>query len=251
MPYKKEPKKEKKSQVMRLQKQVTALTQRVGFPERFTTQHSAKGNVAAFESMNSRAAHYCINISPPTAHSTFSNVGNVGGRTGKAINLKSFQLRLRINSQASRINGGKVTIYMVRQPSDNINLVDLATGTLPAGIDSFLQPDPWLTELKGYSCYTTQSLRQMEGNTYGKFRVMAKKSVYIPPDAGSSSQQQVKNVDIFRKVEFPVEWEYNESSSDDIIKNPIYLVAVCDGGDQSALTGFQIQHNIKYFYTDN
>jgi len=251
MPYKKEAKKEKKSHVMRLQKQVTALTQRVGYPERFTTEHSARGNVAAFQSQNNRSAHYCINISPPTAHSTFSNVGNVGGRTGKAINLKSYQLRLRVTSQASRINGGKVTIYMVRQPANNINLVDLATGNDPAGIDSFLQPDPWLTEVKGYDCYTTQSLRQMDSNTYSKFRVMAKTTINMPADAGSSSQTQVRNVDIFRKVQFPVEWEFNESSSDDIIKNPIYLVAVCDGGDQSALTGFQIQHNIKYFYTDN
>jgi hypothetical protein len=249
---KKTKKNGKASALMKLQKQVATLTKRVGYPERYDTQHMGRASFGAFDSTTETSGHFCVNITPPTLHSVYDNVNGVGGRCGKAINLKSFQLRLRIASDVQRVNGGRVTVYMVRQPVNNIDLTAVGSTSAAIGIHNFLQPDPWLTDSQGYPCYTTQSLRQMENANFSKFRIIAKRTINFPMEAiGSITAIGVKNVDIFKKVNFPVEYEVNTSLEQDAIKNPIYLIAVCDGGNITGQTGFTIQHNIKYFYTDN
>lgn len=249
---KKDKKAKPKSGVAKLQRQVTALTKRVGYPERFDTQLNGRAEFGAFDTGASREGSLVVNLTPNTLHSTYANINGVGGRTGKSINLKSFQLRMRITSGSNRLNGGRVDLYLVRQPQDNIDLTTPGSATVMAGIGNFLEPDPWITEAQGYSCYTTQSLRQMDDANYGKFRVIAKRTVKFPMEAiGSVAAVGVKNVDIFQKVDFPVEYAWGSDADQDAVKNPIYLIAVCDGGNVTGGTGFLLQHNIKYFYTDN
>lgn len=249
---KKTKKNGKASALMKLQKQVATLTKRVGYPERYDTQHFGRAQLGAFNSATGTSGHYVADITPPTLHSVYDNVNGIGGRQGKSINLKSFQLRLRITSDVQRMNGGRVTVYMVRQPVNNIDLTAVGSTSAAIGIHNFLQPDPWISDAQEYPCYTTQSLRQMENANFSKFRIIAKRTINFPMEAiGSVSAVGVKNVDIFKKVNFPVEYEVNTSNEQDAIKNPIYLVCVADGGNITGQSGFLVQHNVKYFYTDN
>jgi len=242
----------KASGVAKLQRQVTALTKRVGYPERFDTQLNGRYEFGAFDTGFNREGSLVVDLTPNTLHSAYANVGGVGGRTGKAINLKSFQLRMRITSGANRMNGGRVDLYLVRQPQDQIALTSPGSATQMAGVGHFLEPDPWISEAQGYSCYTTQSLRQMDDANYGKFRVIAKRTVKFPMEPiGSVSAVGVKNVDIFQKVNFPIEYALGSEDDQDAVKNKIHLIAVCDGGNIAGGTGFLLQYNVKYFYTDN
>jgi len=254
MPQKKSGMKNKgkDTQVAKLARQVSALTSRVGYPERYDTSVDGRSTFGAFNTSIGAQAAFVANITPPTLHSNYDNIGGVGGRKGKAINLKSFQLRLRVSSDVQRMNGGRVDVYMVRQPVDRIDLTTLGSGSAPGGIDSFLERDPWVSGTQGYPCYTTQSLRQMENANYGKFRVIAKRTINFPMEAiGSVSAVGVKNVDIFKKVNFPIEYALDDNTDIDAVKNSIHLIAVCDGGNAANQTGFLLQYNCKYFYTDN
>lgn len=247
--------KSKNSKENSLQKQINTLKSRVGYPEKLNTSLEGRASFGAFNTAGGgEHAARVIDITPPTLHTVYTNIAGTGGRTGRMINMKSMQVRLRFTSDLNRVNGGKITLYLVRQPNTQLDLTVPQIDPDIAGVGHFLEPDPWVSDTQGYSCYTTQSLRSTELGDYGKFRVIAKRQINFPMEAvGSISAVGVKNVDIFKKIDFPVEYEVGAVDNQDAVRNKMHMICVCDGGNiaQASQTGFLVQYNIKYNYTDN
>lgn len=247
--------KSKNSKEKSLQKQINTLKARVGYPEKLQTTLEGRASFGAFNTAaGGEQAARVIDITPPTIHSVYANIGGTGSRTGKSINMKSMQVRLRFTSDVNRINGGKITCYLVRQPNTQLDLTIPQIDPDIAGVGHFLEPDPWVTATQGYACYTTQSLRSTELGDYGKFRVIAKRQINFPAEAiGTVSAVGVKNVDIFKKIDFPVEYELGAVDTQDAVRNKMHMICVADGGNTSSgsQTGFLVQYNIRYNYTDN
>ena len=172
----------------------------------------------------------CINVSPNPAEGITGNT-----RNGLSFKIVSACLDLYFNQQSAAINGIKIKWYLIVKPD---NGVDTSNGT---AYTQFLEVNPF----SGVTDF--HSSRDPEYFT--AYRVIKQGITQLTPDAlvGVTSYSQKK---------IPLKLNYHQRFNTDAslltTKNKFFLIFTADTGEMNvALTGAQVQYNMRWYFTDN
>lgn len=171
----------------------------------------------------------CTQITPVIAQGITNST-----RNGNSVKLTSLYLSMQYAQQANTINDIKLRYYIICRP-DNAALY------APAAItQQFLEANPFSSVQDFYS--------SRDPEYFGAFRVIKRGTVNLKQDQITSGQSIVQ-INVPLKLNYHL--KYNSNASTDTVKNNLYLLVVCSGGDTTLLTGASLAYNARYYFTDN
>lgn len=155
-------------------------------------------------------------------------------RNGNSVKLVSGCLDLYFNQSVNAVNGGKIRWALVCKPDNAVPISSFDVFT------QYLENNPF-SAVRDY-----HSSRDPEYFT--SLRVIAGGVVTLTPDnlTGSISFAQRKI-----PLKFNHHLKYNIDGTTTTSKNAFFFIATMDTGDVVALTGAQVQANMRWYYTDN
>lgn len=199
-------------------------------------KHEISSTGAATFALKDGAGQGCFveNISPNLSEGTGS-----GNRIGDKVKLYSFQLRTLVKQQLALESGTKFRIILVRQPNSHHDLRNTTQ------LNKFLENDPFNNTVNLFS------LRNSLGANYGLFRVVASTTGYCARDSVSGQETQVQK-NIFKKVNFRIQWNEGTTGVTNIAQNPIYMIVIANNGDLGVINGgLDLQYSMTWRYYDN
>ena len=156
-------------------------------------------------------------------------------RKGDSLKICSWVLKMQVYTNGNAtLSGVNYKFLVIRQPT---NPVDTA-GT----VANFLETNPFSGVIDYYSNRDYQHFKDfiVMGTVGGKFK--ANES----GDAGQGSKTNVHT--LARKQEFHIRYD---KGTNDILNNPIYLLALSSDGDRSGTNYIAFKYAFKVYYYDN
>lgn len=171
----------------------------------------------------------CTQITPVIAQGITGST-----RNGNSVKLNSLYLSMQIAQQANTVNDLKLRYYVICR-TDNAALYAPA-----AIIQQFLETNPFSTVQDYYS--------SRDPEYFNAFRVIKSGTINLKQDQITGGQSIIqKNIPL--KLNHHL--KYNSNASTDTVKNALFLLVTCSGGDTAALTGASMAYNARFYFTDN
>jgi len=170
-----------------------------------------------------------VAISPTVAEGAQGNQ-----RNGISFKIVSACLDLYFNQSVNAVNGGRIRWWMVMKPDNGINIV-------PANVMAqMLENNPFSGVVDYHS--------PRDAEYFSSYRVIKQGTVNLVPDSltGQIAFQQRKY-----PLKITAHQRFQGDASTVTTKNAFFLIFTMDVGDAVALTGAQVQYNVRWYYTDN
>lgn len=155
-------------------------------------------------------------------------------RNGNSLKLVSCVLDLYFNQSVNAVNGSKIKWHLICKPD---NSTDVGPST---ALTQFFEPNPFSTVIDYHS--------SRDAEFFTAYKIIKSGVVSLTPDnlTGQIAFAQ-------RKVPLKLNhhMKYNTDASTVTTKNKFFLLFTMDTGDVVALTGAQVQYNMRWFFTDN
>lgn len=155
-------------------------------------------------------------------------------RNGNSIKIVSAVIDMYLNQSVNTINAIKLKWMLVCRPD---NSLDIAAGVANTYIH---ETNPFSGVIDYHS--------NRDAEFFTAFKIIKSGRV-------SLSQDQIATGIAYAQIKAPLKLnhhlKYNTNASILTTKNKFYLIVMADTGDTVALTGNQVQYNIRWYYTDN
>lgn len=154
-------------------------------------------------------------------------------RNGNSIKITSACVDLAFSQSVNAVNNVKIRWLMYVKP-------DAAPLSSVNSVIQMFEPNPFAGVIDYHSSRDPEFFTQ--------FRIIKSGVVNLRPD---SLTGQISYVQLKVPLKLNHHLKYNTDGTGVTTKNQFYFCAVCDTGDTIALTGAQLQMNIRWYYTDN
>jgi len=175
-------------------------------------------------------AYHAI-LSPTIAQGVQNNE-----RIGNSIKLVSGCLDFSIEQQSLAINSNKLKLMIVCRQENAANY------TSTASLNSLMEVNPFTSRRDFYS--------NRDPEFFSEFRVIKTVTMTLAQDQISTGTARIQ-----KKIplKFNHHLKYNNDGTTTTTKNQFYLFVFASDGEMAspALTGAQIQYNMRWYYTDN
>lgn len=172
---------------------------------------------------------YSANVGPSIAQ------GLTGAtRTGNSVKLVSACMDIQFNQSVNTVNQVRIRYALVVRP-DSSSLIGATTA-----LTNIFENNPFSGVIDYHS--------NRDAEFFSQYKIIKQGTCTLYQDSITAgiSYKQIK---IPLRLNYHL--KYNTDASVTTTKNQMYLFALADTGDGVALTGAQIQFNIRYYFTDN
>jgi len=155
-------------------------------------------------------------------------------RNGNSFKLVSACLDMYFNQSVNATNGGKIRWFLFMRKD---NAVDLLGN--PA-LAQLLEPNPFSAVIDYHS--------SRDAEFFTAYKVIKQGTVNLATDSLTNQISYAQ-----RKIPLKMSYhqKFNTDASTTTTKNKFFLGFTMDTGDATALTGAQVQWNMRWYYTDN
>lgn len=155
-------------------------------------------------------------------------------RTGNSVKLVSGCLDMYFNQSVNTINQVKIRWILVCRPDSSLIIAS------SSALTNVYEINPFSAVIDYHS--------NRDPEFFSQYKMIKTGTVTLQQDqlAGGIAYAQVKI-----PMKFNHHLKYNTDASTTSVKNQFYLFATCDQGDAVALSGAQIQYNMRWYFTDN
>lgn len=171
----------------------------------------------------------CVNVSPAIAEGITGST-----RNGLSFKIVSCCLDMYFNQSVNATNAVKIKWYMIMKKDNGVDT------TNAQAYAQFLEPNPFSNVIDYHS--------SRDPEFFTAYRVMKSGVVNLQQDSITSQIAYAQ-----RKI--PLKLNFHQKFNSDVstitTKNKVFMIFVLDTGDAVALTGAQVQYNLRWYYTDN
>jgi len=178
----------------------------------------------------SDGAYHAI-LSPTIVQGITSNE-----RVGNSVKLVSGCLDVSIEQQINAVNANKLKLLIVCRQENAANYTSSAT------LNTMFEVNPFTSRRDFYS--------NRDPEYFSEFKIIKSVTMTLSQDQISTGTARIQKKIPLR---FNHHLKYNNDGTTTTTKNQFYIIVLASDGEMAspALTGAQIQYNMRWYYTDN
>lgn len=175
------------------------------------------------------AGYLCVNVSPTPGQGTV-----LSARTGLSIKIVSCCIDMYFNQSVNAVNGGKIKWYMFIRKDNGVDTTPTVAAT------QLMEINPFSSVIDYHS--------SRDAEYFTSYKIIKQGVVSLTPDSLTS---QIAFAQRKVPLKLNLHQKYNQDASNITTKNKFFMLFTMDTGDTVALTGAQVQYNLRWYYTDN
>lgn len=158
----------------------------------------------------------------------------LSARNGNSIKLVSCCIDLYFNQSANAVNGSKIKWYLFLRKDNGVDTTPTVAAT------QLMEINPFSAVIDYHS--------SRDAEYFTAYSVVKSGIVSLTPDSLTGQIAFAQ-----RKVPLKLNHhlKFNTDATTITTKNKFFMLFTMDTGDNVALTGGQVQYNIRWYYTDN
>lgn len=171
----------------------------------------------------------CVNVSPTPGQGVV-----LSARTGLSIKVVSCCIDMYFNQSANAVNGGKIKWFLFIRKDNGVDTTPAVAQT------QLMEVNPFSNVVDYHS--------SRDAEYFTSYQIIKQGQVTLTPDNLTS---QIAFAQRKVPLKLNLHQKYNLDASNVTTKNKFFMLFTMDTGDTVALTGAQVQYNLRWYYTDN